>query len=146
MGTRILGGLAVTSVLVFAAACGGSGGGGTPAPQDSSGGTVPTSAPATPAGAAAAASCTAGATDGAKQINIVNTHDVDQPNMTVTSGTSITWNNNSKTNHQIYFDGGPDCGILVIGKSVSIKFDNPGTFHWVDHIYPTYVSGTITVQ
>ncbi|HEY5520514.1 MAG TPA: hypothetical protein VIK08_07645 [Candidatus Limnocylindrales bacterium] len=148
MGTRLLGGFVAVSVLVLATACGG-GGGGTPAPQDTSGASagLPTPAPGTtPKPANAAGTCTPGAMDGAKQVNITGAHDVDQTQYTISAGAAVTWNNQSTTNHQIFFDAGPDCGILTIGKSISIKFTTPGSYSWVDHIYPTYIKGTITVQ
>ena len=100
---------------------------------------------ATSAGVSAG-KCTPGAVDGAKQITLTGAHDVDQTTYTVPAGSAVTWNNQSTTNHQIFFDGGPDCSILTIGKSLSITFATPGTFTWVDHIYPTYIKGTITVQ
>ena len=141
----MLGGTAAAIVLAVAAACGGGGTTSSTAPIDTGAAVVPTAAPPTSAGTVAG-KCTPGAADGAKQVNITGAHDVDQTSFTIAAGSTVSWNNQSNTNHQIFFDGGPDCGILVIGKSVSITFQTPGTYSWVDHIYPTYISGSITVQ
>lgn len=65
---------------------------------------------------------------------------------TIKTGDTVTWTNSSKSNHQIVFDGGPDCGILLIGKTSSITFANAGSYHYVCKIHPTYMKGTITVQ
>ena len=46
----------------------------------------------------------------------------------------------------VSFDGGLDCGYVLIGKSVSVQFDSPGSYHYVDKIVPQYMSGTVTVQ
>lgn len=141
----MLGGTAAAIVLAVAAACGGGGTTSSTAPIDTGAAVVPTAAPPTSAGTSAG-TCTPGAMDGAKLINLTGAHDVDQTNYTIPAGSAVTWNNQSNTNHQIFFDAGPDCSILTIGKSVSIKFDTPGSYTWVDHIYPTYIKGTITVQ
>jgi len=58
----------------------------------------------------------------------------------------VTWTNNSSTNHEIVFSGGPDCGILLVNKSDSVTFANAGTYSYVCKIHPTYMKGTITVQ
>lgn len=74
------------------------------------------------------------------------THDLNPSDATISAGGWVTWTNNSATNHQIWFEGGPRCDYTLIGKSVSIQFPSAGTFTYVDTIYPTYMSGTVTVK
>jgi plastocyanin len=58
----------------------------------------------------------------------------------------VTDTNNSKTNHHIKFSNGPDCGFTLIGKSVSVSFDEAGAYSYVCTIHPTFMKGTVTVQ
>jgi plastocyanin len=148
---RMLAVPAAVMVVLLATACGG--GGGSTTPPDTSGGgagqssaPLTSAAPATPAGQAAAASCAqAAATDG-QVISMEGTHSLTPSDETISAGDSVTWTNNSSTNHHIKFATGPDCGFTLIGKSVSVKFDNPGTYSYVCTIHPTFMKGTITVN
>lgn len=65
---------------------------------------------------------------------------------TVPVGGSITWFNDSTLSHTVTFGSGPDCGYVVVNGSVSVTFDTPGTYSFLCRIYPTYMSGTVTVQ
>ena len=148
---RLFAGSAAVLVLLFATACGGgSGPAATTSPTGGGGDTgsiVPyTPPPATPGGPAAADSCTDAAAASGPVITIEGTHSLNPSDETIKVGDSVTWTNNSSNNHQIGFDAGPKCGFTQIGKSVSVKFDNPGTFTYVCKIHPTYMKGTITVQ
>jgi plastocyanin len=147
---RLFAGSAAVLVLVVATACGG---GSAPAPTSTEGGGgvdtsfVPFSPPPpTPGGPAAAADCASVAAASGPVISMEGTHSLNPSDETIKVGDSVTWTNNSSTNHQIAFDAGPKCGFTQIGKSVSIKFDNPGTFTYICKIHPTFMKGTIVVQ
>ncbi len=145
MGTRVIVSLAAGIVLLVAAGCGGS----TPATDQSQGSSPPStvaSAPPTGSGGAAADSCSTEAVADAEQSSMVDPHAFDPADFTITVGQTITWTNTSTQNHSVSFQGGPDCGIVLIGKSVSVTFDTPGTFLYFDEIVPQYMSGTVTVQ
>lgn len=149
---RLLVGSAAIFVLVVATACGG-GGGGTTAPQATGPGAssgigsfvIPTLPPST-AAAGAPTSCAQTAAASGAVISMEGTHSLNPADQTLKAGDSLTFTNNSPTNHHIKFNGGPDCGFTLINKSVSIKFDNPGTFTYFCTIHPTFMKGTITVQ
>ncbi len=148
---RVLAGSTAVLVLLFATACGG-GSGPAATTSDSGGGgdvstLVPfTPPPATPGGAAAAASCTDTAAAGGDVISMEGTHSLNPSDETIKVGDSVTWTNNSSTNHQIAFDTGPKCSYTRIGTSVSVKFDTAGKFTYVCKIHPTFMKGTITVN
>lgn len=74
------------------------------------------------------------------------THSLNPSDETIKAGDSVTWTNNSQTNHQISFASGPKCAFTQIGKSVSIQFSTPGTYSYICTIHPTFMKGTITVQ
>ncbi len=145
---RLLAGSAAVLVLVFATACGG---GSTPTegtgnnPSSSSTAAGP-AASATPKPEGPAADCAQEAAASGPVISMQGTHSLDPSDETIAAGESVTFTNNSTTNHQISFDGGPNCGYTLIGKSVSIQFDRPGTYTYVCAIHPTFMKGTITVQ
>jgi plastocyanin len=149
---RMLAGSAAVLTLLFATACGGggaqdtSGPGATTAPGATIGGGATTAPDATTGGAGAAASCEDAAAGSGPVISMEGTHSLNPSDETISVGDAVTWTNNSKTNHQISFSGGPTCGFTLIGKSVSITFDTPGSFAYVCKIHPTFMKGTITVQ
>jgi plastocyanin len=133
----MLAGLAVGSVLLFAAACGGS----TPA----SGG--PGGESQAPPSGAAPTTCSPQAAAGGATISIEDPHQFNPADVTITAGQSVTWTNHASKPFTVTFDtgAGPDCGYVPIGTSVSIQFDNPGAYHYFDKILPQYMSGTVTV-
>ena len=144
---RLLAGTAAVLVLTFATACGGGSSPGATTGGGDNGSLVPfTPPPATQSGPAAAASCAQQAASGGQVISMEGTHTLNPSDETVKVGDSVTWTNNSSTNHHIKFTAGPDCGFTLIGKSVSIQFNNPGTFSYFCTIHPTFMKGTITVQ
>jgi plastocyanin len=140
-------GVAAGFVLLFAVACGGGGTTSSSGPQASTDiGSTGSVATLAPKGPAAASSCTNQAATGGAQIAITGAHDMNPSDATVKVGDTVTWTNSSTSNHQIIFDGGPDCGILLIGKSSAVTFANAGSYHYICKIHPTYMKGTITVQ
>jgi len=149
---RLLAGSTAVLVLVFATACGGGSSGST---QPPAAGTtdnpavsfVPVTAPPATAGVPGApTSCAQQAASSGAVISMEGTHSLNPADETLKAGDSLTFTNNSTTNHHIKFNGGPDCGFTLINKSVSIKFDSPGTFTYFCTIHPSFMKGTITVQ
>jgi plastocyanin len=144
---RLLAGSAAVLVLTFATACGG-GGGNFPSavnPGDTTAGGA-TPAPQVSTGAAGGTTCTAGAGTGGSTISMEGTHSLNPSDITIKVGDALTFTNNSSTNHQIVFDGGPNCGFTLIGKSVNVQFASAGSYHYVCKIHPTFMTGTVTVQ
>ena len=143
---RVLAGGAAVLVLVFAAGCGG-GGGAAPSAGGDNGTIAPGGAATpTPGGPAAATTCNDGAASGGTVISMEGVHSLNPSDVTLKAGDYLTFTNNSSTNHQITFTGGPDCAFSLVGKSVNIQFNTPGTYTYVCRIHPTYMKGTVTVQ
>jgi plastocyanin len=138
---RLLAGLSATVVLALVAACGGSASGDEP-----TGGTPFVPPSSTPRGPSAADACTNDEVANAIQIEIANPHELEPADVTINVGDTVTWTNNSNFGHTITFDGGPDCGYVLVGKPTSVTFETPGEFHYICRIHPRYMSGTITVQ
>ena len=77
---------------------------------------------------------------------MTGSHDVSPADATVAVGGSVTWSNDSSTNHKIKFSSGTNCNFSLIGKSVQAKFDAAGSYPWICKIHPNFMKGTITVQ
>jgi plastocyanin len=135
---RLVAGLAMGSVLLFATACGGPSAPASEGPQSSASAPVQSSGPA-------ADSCSTETVADAQQVEMVAPHAFQPADVTVPVGGTVTWTNNTTQNHTVTFSQGPACGIVLIGKSISVTFNTAGTYTYSDDIYPQYMSGTVTV-
>ena len=117
----------VSGFLMFAIACGG---GSSPAPAPSPTPTpTATSAVSIPKGAASLGN---------------RAYTPDQ--LTVASGTTVTWMNTDSVSHTSTSDvSGWDSGIVAPGKQFSFTFQSAGTFSYHCAIHPGMV-GKITVR
>jgi plastocyanin len=66
-------------------------------------------------------------------------------NASIAVGGSLTWANADTAPHTVTFDGGPDCGRMATGGTVSATFGSAGTFTYHCTIHPQ-MEGTVTVQ
>ena len=114
------------AILAFTYGCGG--------PQP--GATTRASAPAS-----VAAGCTG---SGGTAVSVAN-FAYDPASVTVAVGGTVTWTNSDSETHTVTFDGGPDCGDIAQGASVSRTFDTAGSFGYICTIHPT-MRGTVVVQ
>ena len=141
---RLLAGPAAVLVLLLATACGG--GSTTPTSAGGTAGTggdsslVPfTPPPATPGGPAAAASCADTAAGSGDVISMEGTHSLSPSDETIKTGDSVTWTNNSSTNHQISFASGAQMRVhpdrcLCVGqvrqpRHVHLHLHDPPDLH-----------------
>ncbi len=139
--TRLLAGSVAGAVLVFAAACGGGGG---PAATAPSGGATarPPVGNVTPP-PPAEATCIDPVTDG-EQIEI--TEHKFPAEITVGVGDTVTFNNADNLNHTVTFRSDPDCGIMLIGQSISVSLEGPGTYQYYCQFHSPTMRGTIIVE
>lgn len=85
----------------------------------------------------------------------VATHQVDLPKsykfapraIEVKAGTTVTWTNHDDFPHNVLLLTGPDrsSNDLAVGKSVSIRFDTPGTVYYRCNIHPAQMQGKVVV-
>jgi plastocyanin len=66
--------------------------------------------------------------------------------ITVSAGTTITWQNNDAINHTSTSDTGAwDTGIIAPGASKTTTFSTPGTFPYHCTVH-AMMTGTVVVQ
>ena len=83
-----------------------------------------------------AGGCTEGAT-GAQTVTIKD-FAFDPPELTVASGTTVTWTNADASGHTATGDDGSfDCRPLAGGASMTFTFATPGTYDYHCAIHPT---------
>lgn len=143
MRTHLLAGLGAGLILVLMVACdGGSAGPSNGQPDTTHAPPTQGQGPVTGIG-----ECTAEAVEGATQVSMVDPHSFDPAEVTISSGDTVTWTNESSNNHTVSFEGSSiDCGYILIGKSASITFSEPGTYTYYDRILGNTMSGKVIVQ
>lgn len=111
----------------------------TPAPT-----ATPTAAPTATAtvGGGPAVECGVPATGGS--ISIID-FGFQPSDLTISAGQGVTWTNNGEFPHTVTFDGGPDCGRLTGGQTVTVVFREPGRFAFHCDIHAS-MTGAITVN
>ncbi len=138
MNRAVAGGVAGL-MLVFVAACGG----GPAASGPGNPGT--TRAPGVTPPPAAAATCLEPVTDG-EQIAV--TEHKYPPEIRVGVGETVTFNNEDDLNLTVSFRGAgsPDCGIMLIGQSISVRLEGPGTYDYFCQFHRPDMVGKIIVE
>jgi plastocyanin len=63
----------------------------------------------------------------------------------INAGETVTWTNDDNFTHTVQVDGQDDHEVGR-GKSVSIAFDRPGTYHYVCTLHRHDMDGTVIVK
>jgi plastocyanin len=63
----------------------------------------------------------------------------------VKAGSSVRWRNEDNFSHSVKVDGGAD-HALGRGDTVSIRFDKPGTYHYVCTLHSHDMQGEVIVE
>ena len=103
---------------------------------------------ATLAVAAIAAGC--GGADDAEpvattEVSMAKSYRFDPKTIRVSAGDTVTWTNDDNFTHTVQVDGQEDHKVDK-GKSVSIAFDEPGTYEYVCTLHRRDMSGTVIVE
>lgn len=124
--------LVAAAILALAGAC--------------AGGPAATTRPAASvSGPATAAATPAGCTGGAGVPVAIADFSFGPQSITAAVGGAVTWANGGATTHTVTFDGGPDCGRVAPGATVSRTFDTAGTFTYKCTIHSS-MTGTVVVE
>jgi plastocyanin len=63
----------------------------------------------------------------------------------IEAGETVTWTNDDNFTHTVQVDGRQDHKVGK-GESVSIAFDEPGTYHYVCTLHERDMDGTVIVK
>jgi plastocyanin len=79
------------------------------------------------------------------QVSMAKSYRFDPKTIGIKAGQTVTWTNNDNFTHTVKV-GGQDDHKVGRGDSVSIKFDKPGTYHYVCTLHSHDMHGTVIVQ
>jgi len=94
------------------------------------------------AGCGAAGTSTPVATD---NVQMAKSYRFDPTVIKVKAGDTVTWTNNDNFTHTVKVENGPDHKVGR-GDSVSIRFDKPGTYHYICTLHSHDMHGQVIVQ
>ena len=78
-------------------------------------------------------------------VSMAKSYRFDPSTIVVEAGDTVTWTNNDNFTHTVKLDGGPDHKVGR-GDSVAIRFDKPGTYHYVCTLHSHDMHGTVIVR
>jgi plastocyanin len=103
--------------------------------------------PAVAAAALVAAGCGGSGTDepvAATEVEMVKSYLFEPKAIQVEAGDTVTWTNEDNFTHTVQVDGQEDHRVGR-GESVSITFDEPGTYDYVCTLHRQDMDGTVIV-
>ena len=101
-------------------------------------------------GAALAVAAGCGETESAEpvattEVAMVKSYRFDPQAIEVDAGESVTWTNDDNFTHTVQVDGQEDHKVER-GESVSIAFEEPGTYHYVCTLHSQDMEGEVVVR
>ena len=78
------------------------------------------------------------------EVSMAKSYRFDPETIEIKAGDTVTWTNNDNFTHTVKVDGQED---HKVGRddSVSITFDNPGSYHYVCTLHSKDMEGTVIV-
>jgi plastocyanin len=81
----------------------------------------------------------------ATEVQMVKSYRFDPRVIEVEAGDTVTWTNEDNFTHTVEVDGQEDHKVGQ-GESVSIRFDTPGTYHYVCTLHSHDMDGEVIVK
>lgn len=78
------------------------------------------------------------------EVTMAKSYRFDPNRIAVNAGATVTWTNDDNFTHTVEVDGQEDHKVGR-GESVSIRFDEPGTFHYVCTLHRKDMEGEVVV-
>ena len=78
------------------------------------------------------------------QVQMAKSYRFEPQTIEVMAGDTVTWTNDDNFTHTVQVDGGEDHEVEP-GDSVSITFDEPGTYHYVCRLHSHDMDGEVIV-
>ena len=79
------------------------------------------------------------------EVQMVNSYRFDPKVIEIKAGDTVTWTNEDNFTHTVEVDGQVDHKVEQ-GESFSIKFDTPGTYHYVCTLHSKDMDGEVIVK
>ena len=79
------------------------------------------------------------------EVAMAKSYRFDPKTIEVEAGQSVTWTNEDNFTHTVQVDGQADHKVER-GESVSITFDEPGTYHYVCTLHSQDMDGEVIVR
>jgi plastocyanin len=100
--------------------------------------------------AATAAATAAGSSESSEpvattEVAMVKSYRFDPKTIETDAGQTVTWHNEDNFTHTVQVDGQPDHEVEP-GESVSITFDEAGTYHYVCRLHSHDMDGDVIVR
>ena len=79
------------------------------------------------------------------EVQMAKSYRFDPKTIEIEAGDTVTWTNADNFTHTVQVDGQEDHKVER-GKSVSISFDTPGTYHYVCTLHKRDMDGEVIVK
>ena len=79
------------------------------------------------------------------EVSMAKSYRFDPGEIEVGAGANVTWTNDDNFTHTVQVDGQEDHKVER-GESVSIRFDKPGTYHYVCTLHSRDMDGDVIVK
>jgi plastocyanin len=79
------------------------------------------------------------------EVTMAKSYRFDPKTIEVDAGATVTWTNEDNFTHTVQVDGQDDHKVSR-GESVSIKFEKPGTYHYVCTLHSRDMDGKVIVK
>jgi plastocyanin len=79
------------------------------------------------------------------EVAMVKSYRFDPKTIEIEAGDTVTWRNDDNFTHTVQVDGQEDREVEP-GESVSIRFDEPGTYHYVCRLHSHDMDGDVIVR
>ncbi len=78
-------------------------------------------------------------------VTMAKSYRFDPKAIQIDAGATVTWTNEDNFTHTVQVDDRPDHKVDR-GDSVSIRFDRPGTYHYICTLHPHDMEGEVIVR
>ena len=79
------------------------------------------------------------------KVSMAKSYRFDPGTIKIEAGDTVTWTNNDNFTHTVKVDGQEDHKVGR-GDSVAIRFDKPGSYHYVCTLHSKDMDGTVVVK
>jgi plastocyanin len=80
------------------------------------------------------------------EVSMAKSYRFEPKRIAVDAGQKVTWTNDDNFTHTVRVDGQDDDHKVERGESVSLAFDDPGTYHYVCTLHRQDMDGEVIVK